>query len=49
MSYLQRELWSLGGSVQGLLMDHLPIVGLQHHRVPRLGKAVRWHKVGESL
>lgn len=45
MSHLQRELGSLGGSLQGLLT----VVGLQHHCVPLLGVAVRRHIVREAL
>lgn len=45
MSHLQRELWSLCGSLQGLLT----VAGLQHHSVPLLGVAIRRHKVREAL
>lgn len=45
MSYLQRELWPLCGSLQGLLT----IAGLHHHSIPLLRIAVRMHKVREAL
>lgn len=43
--HLQRELWSLCGSLQGLLA----VVGLQHRSVPLLRIPVRRHKVIEAL
>lgn len=45
MPHLQRELWSLCGSLQGLLA----VVGLQHCSVPLLRIPIRRHKVVEAL
>lgn len=42
-SHLERQLWSLCGSLQGLLT----IAGRQH--VPLLRKAIRWPKVAKAL
>lgn len=44
-SHLQRELWSLRGSLQ----DLLPVAGLQHRGVPLLRITVRGHEVREAL
>lgn len=45
MSHLQRELWPLCGSLQGLLT----IVGLHHHSIPLLWISVWVHEVREAL